>query len=41
LVIPDFFGTGVKASPAHVVLWLSASALFFIPAALVVDRRKN
>jgi len=36
VVIPDFFGAAVKAGPAHVVLWLFAIALFFIPQALVV-----
>jgi amino acid transporter len=36
VVIPDFFGTAVKAGPAHVVLWLLAICLFFIPQALVV-----
>jgi amino acid transporter len=36
VVIPDFFGTAVKAGPAHVTLWLLAIALFFIPHALVV-----
>lgn len=36
VVIPDFFGTAVKAGAAHVVLWLSAMLLFFIPLALVV-----
>src|SRR5579863_4873497 len=36
VIIPDFFGTAVKAGPAHVVLWLSAILLFFIPLALVV-----
>jgi amino acid transporter len=36
VVVPDFFGTAVKAGPAHVVLWLSAIGLFFIPLALVV-----
>jgi glutamate:GABA antiporter len=36
VVVPDFFGTAVKAGPAHVVLWLFAIALFFIPQALVV-----
>lgn len=36
VVIPDFFGTAVKAGPAHVLLWLLAIALFFIPQALVV-----
>jgi amino acid transporter len=36
VVIPDFFGTAVKAGPAHVVLWFSAILLFFIPQALVV-----
>lgn len=36
VVIPDFFGTAVKAGPAHVLLWCVAIALFFIPQALVV-----
>lgn len=37
VVIPDFFGTAVKAGPSHVLLWLLAIALFFIPQALVVS----
>lgn len=36
VVIPDFFGTAVKAGPAHVLLWCVAIAVFFIPQALVV-----
>ncbi len=36
VVVPDFFGTAVKAGPSHVVLWLSAMLIFFIPLALVV-----
>jgi len=36
VVIPDFFGTAVKAGSAHVVLWLFAILLFFIPQAFVV-----
>ncbi len=36
VVVPDFFGTAVKAGPSHVVLWLSAMLLFFIPLALIV-----
>jgi amino acid transporter len=36
VVIPDFFGTAVKAGPAHVVLWLFAILLFFIPQTFVV-----
>ncbi|HEY6267477.1 MAG TPA: APC family permease [Candidatus Acidoferrum sp.] len=36
VVVPDFFGTAVKAGPAHVVLWLLAILLFFIPQAFVV-----
>ena len=36
VVIPDFFGTAVKAGPAHVALWLLAILLFFIPQAFVV-----
>jgi amino acid transporter len=41
VVVPDFFGTAVKAGPAHVVLWLIAIALFFIPQALVVSHLNN
>ena len=37
VVIPDFFGTAVKAGPAHVLLWLFAILLFFIPQAFVVS----
>ncbi len=37
VVIPDFFGTAVLAGPSHVILWLIAIALFFIPQALVVS----
>jgi len=36
VIVPDFFGTAVKAGPAHVVLWLAAILLFFIPLALIV-----
>ena len=36
VIVPDFFGTAVKAGPAHVVLWLLAVLLFFIPQALLV-----
>jgi amino acid transporter len=36
VVVPDFFGTAVKAGPAHVVLWLSAIVVFFIPLGLIV-----
>lgn len=36
VVVPDFFGTAVKAGPSHVVLWLSAILLFFIPLGLIV-----
>jgi amino acid transporter len=36
VVVPDFFGTAVKAGPSHVVLWLLAILLFFIPQALLV-----
>lgn len=37
VIVPEFFGTAVKAGSAHVVLWLVAIALFFIPQALVVS----
>jgi len=36
VIVPDFFGTAVKAGPSHVFLWLAAMLLFFIPLALVV-----
>ena len=37
VIVPEFFGTAVKAGPSHVVLWLLAIVLFFIPQALVVS----
>lgn len=36
VVVPEFFGTAIKAGPAHVFLWSLAFLLFFIPQALVV-----
>lgn len=36
VIIPDFFGTAVKAGASHVLLWLSAMLLFFVPLALIV-----
>jgi amino acid transporter len=36
VVVPDFFGTAVKAGNASVLLWLLALAFFFIPQAMVV-----
>lgn len=36
VIVPEFFGTAVKAGPSHVVLWLAAILLFFIPLALLV-----
>src|SRR5579863_9709431 len=38
VIIPEFFGTAAKAGPSHVLLWLLAILLFFIPEALVVAR---
>ena len=37
VVIPDFFGTAVKAGKAIVLFWLLAVAFFFVPQALVVN----
>lgn len=37
VIVPEFFGTAVKAGPAHGVLWLLAILTFFIPQALVVS----
>jgi glutamate:GABA antiporter len=36
VIVLDFFGTAAKAGSAHVVFWLIAIVLFFIPLALVV-----
>jgi glutamate:GABA antiporter len=36
VIVPDFLGTAAKAGPAHVIYWLLAIALFFIPQAFVV-----
>jgi amino acid transporter len=36
IIVPEFFGTAVKAGNTHVVLWLVAIVLFFIPHAYVV-----
>src|SRR5580692_11387433 len=36
VIVPDFFGTAVKAGSTHVVLWLAAMLLFFVPLALIV-----
>ena len=37
VVIPDFFGTAVKAGKASVLFWLFAVVFFFVPQALVVN----
>jgi len=36
VIVLDFFGTAAKAGSAHVVFWLLAYVLFFIPLAVVV-----
>jgi glutamate:GABA antiporter len=36
IIVPEFFGTAVKAGSSHVVLWIIAIIFFFIPQALVV-----
>jgi glutamate:GABA antiporter len=36
VIVVDFFGTAAKAGSAHVVFWLVAFVLFFIPLAMVV-----
>ena len=36
VVVPEFFGTAVKAGSAQVAMWLLAIILFFIPQVLVV-----
>ncbi len=37
VMVPEFFGTAVKAGSLHAVLWLLAILLFFIPQAMVVS----
>jgi amino acid transporter len=37
VVIPDFFGTAVKAGAASTFLWVLALTFFFLPQALVVS----
>jgi amino acid transporter len=36
IIVADYMGTAVKAGSSHVVFWILAIALFFIPQALVV-----
>jgi glutamate:GABA antiporter len=36
VIVPEFYGTAVKAGPSHVVLWLLAVFLFFIPFGMLV-----
>jgi amino acid transporter len=36
IVVADYMGTAVKAGSSHVVFWILAIALFFVPLALVV-----
>ena len=36
IMVPEFFGTAVKAGNAHATLWLLAIVVFFIPHAYVV-----
>jgi len=38
VIVPEFFGTAVKAGAAHVMLWICAVVLFFIPQGLVVAK---
>lgn len=37
VIVPEFFGTAVKAGQSHAILWLLAILLFFVPQALVVS----
>jgi amino acid transporter len=37
VIVPEFFGTAVKAGPSHALLWMLAILLFFVPQALVVS----
>lgn len=36
IIIPEFIGTSAKAGSSHVVLWILAIAVFFIPEAFLV-----
>ena len=36
VIVPEFYGTAVKAGSSHVVLWLLAILLFFIPFGMLV-----
>jgi glutamate:GABA antiporter len=36
VIVPDFFGTAVKAGESHVALWFLAILLFFVPQAFLV-----
>ena len=36
IVVPDYFGTAIKAGDAHVVFWIAGTLLFFLPLAAVV-----
>ena len=36
IIVPDFFGAAAKAGAYHVVFWLAAILLFFVPQAFVV-----
>lgn len=37
VIVPEFFGTAAKAGSTHVVLWVLAILLFFVPQTLVVS----
>jgi amino acid transporter len=37
VIVPEFFGTAVKAGSSHVLLWIMAIVLFFVPQAFVVS----
>jgi amino acid transporter len=36
IIVADYMGTAVKAGPSHVVFWILAIVMFFVPQALVV-----
>jgi amino acid transporter len=36
VIVPEFFGTAAKAGSSHVVLWLFAIVLFFVPFGMLV-----
>ena len=41
VIVPEFFGTAVKAGPSHVVLWLLAIDVALIALGAIAFRRRD